>query len=337
MKFLSIVFLLTFGGVLQAQVEDFKSHPAFQAISNRQVDKLSELLKKNKKWAQKIENEHGKTLLHYATIMNHPDMVELLIQHKADVNRKDKQKSTPLIYSVRKHFKDKKDRQNQFKIIEMLIKNKAHLSQQDQLKEDALTIASYNGNIRVVKLLLNQKSIPLDNLNMYKQNALHAVVLGAIASRKEDSHILNNYISIAKLLIEKGVDVNTVDSNTRAPFHYMAEHGFTEMLQASLKKKNIQINLQTKEGWSALHLASGNKSIKNIELLVSHGANVDLKDQTGLTPIYLAVGSGSKEAVALLLKARAQVFFKDKDGNEIFDNQTSKKLKELIAKFRGSS
>lgn len=320
------------------KVVDSKSHPAFLAISENQIDVLKWMLEEEKIQTG-IKNEFGKTLLHYAAIVNNVSAVELLLQHKVPADSLDRQKSSPLLYSIRKSYPDKKQRQNQFKIIKALVENKVDVSRQNQFKDDALMMAAYNGNLQVVKFLLDQKSISLKNKNIYNQTALHSTILGAMAQKKGNPEFLKltNYQSIVRLLIKKGIDINAVDSETRTAFHYMAEHGFNNMLTEMLKQKNILVNLQTKEGWSALHLSAGNRSVESIKLLISNGADVNLKDKTDMTPIYLAVGSGSKEAVALFLKSKAHIFFKDKHGKDIFDSQTSKKLQGLISKLKGSS
>jgi lysophospholipase len=69
------------------------------------------------------------------------------------------------------------------------------------------------------------------------------------------------------------------------------------------------LNLRTATGLgqTALHLAAFYGRLKNIELLLDHGASVHLRDDTGHTALFYAINNHHKSCVDLLVKAGAHL------------------------------
>lgn len=75
-----------------------------------------------------------------------------------------------------------------------------------------------------------------------------------------------------------------------------------------------RINLQNKEGDTALHLASEREGrAKIINLLLQNGANIDKRNSFGKTALILACASGCKQNVKELLKHSPQLNILTKD------------------------
>jgi ankyrin repeat protein len=57
---------------------------------------------------------------------------------------------------------------------------------------------------------------------------------------------------------------------------------------------------QNRDGNTALHFAEWNGNIRVLEVLLSHGAELDAMNSAGVTPFDIAVSEGHEEAAELL-------------------------------------
>ena len=69
----------------------------------------------------------------------------------------------------------------------------------------------------------------------------------------------------------------------------------------------VAVDLQTKEGISALMIASGNRKKEVVEVLLQRGAEVNLQNKWGSTALMLAAHNSDSEVVALLLDSGAKL------------------------------
>lgn len=60
-----------------------------------------------------------------------------------------------------------------------------------------------------------------------------------------------------------------------------------------LIQHGANVNLQTSDGLSPLHVATNNGNLKFGEALIKNGATIDAVDQRGVTPLQLAVFNGN--------------------------------------------
>lgn len=135
------------------------------------------------------------------------------------------------------------------------------------------------------------------------------------------------------------------DPRTREAFLKAVEGGKDDEVGVHLKADRSLANAKTDYGATALHVAAQLDHVGVVELLLSHGAEVNAADvhknaplhlavsraaaelllkkggdvrarnEAGRTPLHQAVASAEDEAVALLLKSGADVNAKDDEGN----------------------
>lgn len=162
----------------------------------------------------------------------------------------------------------------------------------DDIPENSLKYAAESGNITLVEALLEAGV----NVYLYGYNAL------LTATEKE-------YIEIAKLLIEKGADVNGI-------------RGKSEPLIIAVKKKNIEIAKVLLQNGANVHvnddsplvIAVCNNDIDMINLLLEYGANIHVVRDDAISivpledfPIRHAVNNGYLKTVELLIKKGANL------------------------------
>ena len=151
-----------------------------------------------------------------------------------------------------------------------------------------------------------------------------------------------NRVDSARLLIERGADVNARDALQDSPFLYAGAAGRLEILRltlaagADLASTNryggtalipaahhghvdavrellgtkIDVDHVNRLGWTALLEAvilgdGGAAHTEIVRLLVAHGANVNLADAQGVTPLAHAEQRGQRAIAELLRRAGA--------------------------------
>lgn len=143
-------------------------------------------------------------------------------------------------------------RQNKMHVIPILAKSVVDINFEIKGSYTALTLASRYNKIKIVKLLLeNGANIGQNDIELYKYNAL------IIASK------YGNF-DIVKLFLEQN-----------------------EVFRAKNKKSVVDIDYQTKSGYTALHWACMNGHTSVAKLLLEHGAKPNLKNQMGKTAMSI--------------------------------------------------
>lgn len=93
-------------------------------------------------------------------------------------------------------------------------------------------------------------------------------------------------------------------SPTTLLFSAITEKAFAEA-KAILEGQDLDVNSQTPNGQSLLHIAAANADLKCVQLLLQYGADVSVKDANGWTPLHAAVRRGNWKSAILLIEAGA--------------------------------
>ena len=151
-----------------------------------------------------------------------------------------------------------------------------------------------------------------------------------------------NDIELARLLISSGANLTIPGAERKTPLRAAIDEGDTEIvgllleagapldiytaaalgkidyLKAALARDPSTVN-RVDESWygvTALHKAARHGQKEAVELLLSHGADVNAKTRGGTTPLHQAVSGGHREVVQMLLDHGANV----NAGREILDD-----------------
>ena len=108
-----------------------------------------------------------------------------------------------------------------------------------------------------------------------------------------------------------------------------AEDGDIDVLEILLNLE-VDINLITIKGLTALTTAAENDQVDCIEFLLQHRANIDQADEWGNTALMLASSNDRKDSIQILLENNADLHLTDSCGDTALDLAKTNGNEEII-------
>lgn len=179
-------------------------------------------------------------------------------------------------------------------------------------EKGSLIKAVESQDLEKVKDVLTDKSYDINEVNGQNESAL------LIATH-------NNYIEIAKVLIDTGADVNQQDNIDDSPYLYAGAQGKTEILDYMLKNGEPNQKIYNRFGGNTIIPAAEKGHLETVKLILKDGsADINHQNNFGYTALIEAVAltDGSQvfqDIVAELLKYDADTTLKDKTGRTATD------------------
>ncbi len=118
----------------------------------------------------------------------------------------------------------------------------------------------------------------------------------------------DNQIGLAKLMIEKGADVNKTGWT---PLHYAATKGHVEMMKLLLEM-HAYIDAESPNGTTPLMMAAHYGTPLATKLLLDEGADPTPKNEKGLSALDFALNGPEKNSVELVEEGLRRWFAKHK-------------------------
>ena len=219
------------------------------------------------------------------------EVVDAVLEMKADLNSQDEHRRTALFYcaesgraSYAKQFMDLG----------------AFLDQPDDNQQTPLLVASRLGHREVIEFLIT----------------------GHVSTESKDNRgqtplswaAMKGHEAVVRLLLEKGADIESKDKwEGQTPLWWAAEEGHEAVVRLLLEKgADTELNNewgQTPLSWAA---EKGHEAV--VRLLLEKGANTESKDKGGRTPLSRAAEKGHEAVVRLLLEKGADIESKDEWG-----------------------
>ena len=231
--------------------------------------------------------EHGafltvnkNTLLIVAATYGHLDLVINLLERKVkpSLGLRDIENELVLINAAEhKHIL----------IVQFMLEYGVNINAVNELKQNALIVACWNGNEEIINFLLQ-----CPNVDIFHEDDMGYTAFLHAAS--------NNLIQVVKLLISKGVKVNTASSKSGVQaLMCAAKSGHFKLVNLLLDHYGAKLNAIDFSKKSALHYSCIGGHAEVADLLIAKGA-LYKKDAFNCTPLYHARYNGHFEVAATL-------------------------------------
>jgi len=209
-----------------------------------------------------------------------------------------------------------------------------HINDFDENKQTCLHVACANGNLEIIKTLMEMGA----NANA-EDNKLWTPLICALAR----GHLAT---TMALLVEGKGmVNVNQTNGSGSGPLHYLARHmslsqeeeTLWEEVFLMLIRQGAEVNATNVHGITPLHDACNSDCTYHVQALVRKGANVNATNKFGETPLHMAVKAGAFDTIGYLMYHGANPYTESVRGNcfEIAQLHPPAKAKSLQTFLRG--
>ncbi|MCP5095485.1 MAG: hypothetical protein GY943_08030, partial [Chloroflexi bacterium] len=143
---------------------------------------------------------------------------------------------------------------------------------------------------------------------------------------------LRNNLEIFSLLHEAGADVTITDSSGSSLLHHAANNNAVEIATILLTLDGIDMeHRRDKWEFTPLLLAAFEGNIEMVDLLVSHGANIEANDKWEDTPLNTAAWNGKLEVVQRLVELGAKTDVINVEGKGPLDHARGQKHEDVEA------
>jgi ankyrin repeat protein len=212
---------------------------------------------------------------------------QLLAGDRALINTTDEFGRTPLHWACRGVH---------FEVVKYLVENGADVSAVDVNGIVPLSSVASRAHLEAVTFLIDNGARLNDRDKISEFTALHYAALKGQAE-------------VARLLVDRGADVEARDIHESTPLHVAVQAGQTAVVELLLNDtppgNPASVNVQDYDGYTPLQWACdiGNRDIA--ALLVAKGADMNARNTVGQTAFNLAGNGGYKEIADLLAQKGA--------------------------------
>jgi uncharacterized protein len=314
---LDIVNLTIEAGADTRLTNRFGGTALIPAAERGHVEIVRELLTRTEVDVNHVNNL-GWTALLEAIILSdggerHQQIVQLLVEHGANLNIPDKNGITPLEHAQARGFTQIEQilvstaqardqvliaaaEHGNLEHVKQLLAQGASVTARDEQGKTALIAAAYHNNLPIAELLVRAGTY----VNVQDQTKQSAYLISTS----------EGYLDLLRLTLQAGADVHSKDSYNGTGLIRAAERGHVEIIQELLKTE-IDVNHVNNLGWTALLEAiilgdGGPRHTEVVQLLVESGADVNLADSNGITPLAHARQRGYQQIIEILAAAGAR-------------------------------
>ena len=277
--------------------------PLDYCIRHNHIDAISVLLQ-SIDCVQKLPTHE--IPIHLACEKGTVEVVDILIQYGADVNRKHN-RMTPLMVACKwRHYR----------IVQRLLQEPTiDIDAVDSTGKSALHFAVF-ANSEIVTALVTKGvnpnirdgsgCTPLDYAIRHSKIDVVSALVKKFPSHEIPIHLAckESTSMVVGVFIHYGADVNR-KHNGMTPLMVACKTGHHGIVQCLLHEPNIDIDAVDSNGKSALHFAILTSKI--VTSLATKGANPNIRDKSGWTPLDYAIGHNKIDTVSALLQSPYQL------------------------------
>lgn len=262
----------------------------------------------------------GVSPLHHAAASQGVPVVELLLEHGADVHAVNSAGETPLIYAVGRGG----GLDSNAPVLELLLSAGADINASKEFGQSALHVAASLGKPNALATLLEHEP-DLEVVDNGGRSALHYAAFQTATAEP------------TRLLLAAGLDPNATAADGLTPLHFAAHNGSAEITRLLLEA-GAEANRIDGDGLRPLHYAAPSGGAALVRVLLEHGADPNFTDRDGRTALHIAARQNPLSAVAeLLLNAGADTSAQDRHGNTACDllssNLSDREVRQRICEL----
>ena len=268
---------------------------------------IREVLPEDLDYVYKFKNPEKKEKVSLTSIAHHGSLSDLqkLMEKKeeVDLNERDAEGNSVLHKAVLSEDPEK---------LRCLLERGAPVDAQNKKYETALHWAVYYEDLAMVALLVHNAGADIRLFNRWGNGAIHCAAE-------------YDYPEVIELMLdpEKSCDVTPKDINDiwnadgNNPFHVAIKENSIDTVRYLLGKGKVNIDCQTRSGFSPLICSVTSGYITVAKLLLEHGANLRFRDNNGNTALLHAIMNGRLEIVELLVEEynHADLNFREVNNN----------------------
>jgi ankyrin repeat protein/mono/diheme cytochrome c family protein len=262
---------------LPAPPVDSRLAAAVLAVRSSSGRGVAQALERDADLVKGIDQSHN-TLLHHASGFGSLDSMKRLLTAGADVNARNRFRSTPLHWAVHDAAK-----------VTLLVARGAEVNaKQIEGRTPLFLAASMGSSQQTVRLLIDHGADPA------LATANGQTPLMAAAARGN--------LELLQLLVDRKVDINAKNSAGETALMFAASSGNARAV-TFLLERGADARVRSKRNETALGNASTTGVEESVRQLLQHGAEVNVQNIRGFSPLMLAANSDSIPAgvVKLLL------------------------------------
>ena len=276
-------------------------------------------------WITRASRKYGKDAVANAVKLNDSYLLEILLENGYGKLQSSAKAATPVHLAAELGHDD---------VLRMLLDHQHEVNSRDHMGRTPLHMAVENKHIICVKTLIHYGADVTSRDTSYR-TPIHYETWGKNECSVHDSrkwtplHMTarNGELECLEILLGKGADINSRDTNGRTPLHLALEsgdkniiktlifHGADVTARDNLAKSSIhhqawgieECNVVTKTGRTPLHLTVVAGDAECLNMLLDKGAPVNVKDLDGRTPLHMAAARGQADCLKVLLEKGALI------------------------------
>lgn len=268
----------------------------FEAASNSDGMMIRFLI--NQKASVNYINSSGRTILQDIALEGNHKIFQILLSNGADVNYRDNYGRTVLFDAVEG---------GELEIVKEVLNNIDDIDIVDKNGQSALFYAALKDDQTIMKYLIDF-GINVNILDNNRRNVLYKMIL------KGDAHI-----NTIELLLENDIELNLKDMAGKTILDEILY--ITEILEENDIEKYKQTEYR--------YVSSEYNYLKLTAILIDYGLQIDRKDNLGKTPLYYEIDKKNFRNIEFLLSSGADINSEDKDGKTLFFQECLKGYENL--------